>query len=228
MLHIVSTPIGNLEDLSYRQAYTLAWSDVILAEDTRSAHKLMGGIESIFGVKRKAEQQFWSYYKEVEFEKLPDVLDLLRNDKVVSLISDAGTPLVSDPGFLLMKQVIRENLQYTVIPGPSAVITALIHSGVNAQNFQFVGFLPKKNGELMKAVDQMKRMKEMNKDIAIVFFESAQRMNETLSILNTILPEVHVTICREMTKKFEEVLRGTPAELMKHKGLKGELTVVIQ
>lgn len=228
MLYIVSTPIGNLEDLSYRQAYTLAWSDIILSEDTRSAHKLMGGIESIFGVKRKPEQQFWSYYKEVEFEKLPDVLDQLRNDKVVSLISDAGTPLVSDPGFLLMKQVIRENLSYTVIPGPSAVITALIHAGVNARNFQFMGFLPKKTGELNKVIIQMKTMKEMNKDLAIVFFESAQRMKETLESLNSILPDVQVAISREMTKKFEEIHRGTPAELAKHKGFKGELTVVIQ
>jgi 16S rRNA (cytidine1402-2'-O)-methyltransferase len=188
----------------------------------------MGGIESIFDVKRKPEQQFWSYYKEVEFEKLPDVLDQLRNDKVVSLISDAGTPLVSDPGFLLMKQVIRENLSYTVIPGPSAVITALIHAGVNAHNFQFMGFLPKKTGELNKVITQMKTMKEMNKDLAIVFFESAQRMKETLESLNSILPDVQVTISREMTKKFEEIHRGTPAELAKHKGFKGELTVVIQ
>lgn len=228
MLYIVSTPIGNLEDLSYRQAYTLAWSDIVLAEDTRSAHKLMAGIENLFGVQRKPEQQFWSYYKEVEFEKLPDVLEQLRDGKVISLISDAGTPLVSDPGFLLMKQVIREDLKYTVIPGPSAVTTALIHSGVNAHQFEFIGFLPKKTGELKKIINMAKQMKELNKDLAIVFFESAQRLSETLTIINEILPESHITICREMTKKFEEVLRGTPAELIKHSNLKGELTVVIQ
>lgn len=228
MLYIVSTPIGNLEDLSYRQAYTLAWSDIVLAEDTRSAHKLMGGIETLFGVQRKPEQQFWSYYKEVEFEKLPDILEQLREEKVISLISDAGTPLVSDPGFLLMKQVIREKLPYTVIPGPSAVTTALIHSGVNAHEFEFAGFLPKKAGDLKRAILQMKAVKELNKDIAIIFFESALRMQQTLAVIQDILPDAQVTICREMTKKFEEIIRGTPAELLKLKTFKGELTVVLQ
>src|SRR3990167_3673611 len=117
MLYIVSTPIGNLDDLSYRQARTLVDSDIILAEDTRSYQKLLSGIERIFNLKPKSNQKSISYYKEVEFEKLPEVLGYLESEQNVSLISDAGPPLVSDPGFLLVKEVVKRNIPYDSIPG---------------------------------------------------------------------------------------------------------------
>lgn len=137
MLFIVSTPIGNLEDMTLRAARTLATVDIILAEDTRSAHILLSSLEKNFGLSRNPNTHIISYYKEKEFEKLPEVLDLLKSDKNVALISEAGTPLISDPGSLLTQSVIKKNIPFTVIPGPSAVTTALVLSGLPSKNFYF-------------------------------------------------------------------------------------------
>lgn len=230
MLFIVGTPIGNLDDLSLRQAKTLAQSDVILAEDTRSAQILLNAIAKrfIFQVSRSAK--IISYYKEKEFEKLPEVLAMLRKNKQVSLISQSGMPLISDPGWLLIKSVIKEELPYTVIPGPTAAITALIYSGFNpnppAGGFMFLGFLPKKESELLRSIERIKRINEIDKEMVFVFYESPQRINKTLELLDRNAPNVDVVICREMTKKFEEIVRGKPKELMK-RNYKGEITVVI-
>ncbi|MEK7109754.1 MAG: SAM-dependent methyltransferase, partial [Patescibacteria group bacterium] len=130
MLNIVSTPIGNLDDLSIRQAKTLATSDIILSEDTRSAQTLLEAIKKRFTLTVTCST-VWSYYKEKEFQKLPEIIDLLKEGKNISLISEAGTPLVSDPGYLLVKSCTQRNLPITVIPGPSAVTTALVYSGFN-------------------------------------------------------------------------------------------------
>ena len=225
MLYIVSTPIGNLEDISYRQAKTLSESEIILAEDTRSTRTLIQGIKEIFGMEMPPFQKVISYYKDNEFEKLPEVLEMLRDGRTISLVSDAGTPLISDPGFLLMKHVIKNELPYTVIPGPSAVITSLIHSGINPQNSMFVGFLPKKPADIRKLLKQVMKVKE-TMDVTVVFFESPHRINKTLLLIDELLPESQLVICREMTKKFEEVLRGSAKDLFTHQ-YKGELTVVL-
>src|SRR3989339_862609 len=124
MLYIVSTPIGNLDDLSLRQAKTLATSDIILAEDTRFAFTLLDAIKKRFMLSVTCSK-IWSYYKEKEFEKLPEIINLLEQGKNISLISQAGTPLISDPGYLLVKTAVKRDIQITVIPGPSALITAL-------------------------------------------------------------------------------------------------------
>src|SRR3989344_5894625 len=126
MLYIVGAPIGNLDDLSIRQAKTLAASDIILAEDTRSTGLLLQRVVKTFGFARNSKQKLISYYKEKEFEKLPEVLELLRSDKSVCLISRSGMPLISDPGLLLVKYLVQKNIQFSVVPGPSAGITALI------------------------------------------------------------------------------------------------------
>ncbi|MEK7597567.1 MAG: 16S rRNA (cytidine(1402)-2'-O)-methyltransferase [Patescibacteria group bacterium] len=226
MLNIVSTPIGNLDDLSIRQAKTLATSDIILAEDTRSAQTLLEAIKKRFSIIVTCSA-VWSYYKEKEFQKLPEIVDLLKEGKNISLISEAGTPLVSDPGYLLVKSCIQRNLPITVIPGPSAVTTALVYSGFNPQQHMFFGFFPKKESQIAQLIEKLKQIKKIFPDMVFIFYESPLRIKETLQCIDTSKFNVEVVICREMTKKFEEIIRGPIDELIKRE-YKGEITVVIK
>jgi 16S rRNA (cytidine1402-2'-O)-methyltransferase len=230
MLYIVATPIGNLDDLSIRQAKTLASSDIILAEDTRSAKILLNACIKNFKF-QISNFKLISYYKEKEFEKLPEILELLRQGKNISLISESGTPLISDPGYLLVKACIKERLLFTVIPGPSAITTALVYSGfeVFSKNggVMFLGFFPKKQAQLFQLINRLKQIKNILPEIVFVFYESPMRINETLQCFKTLKWDVKIVICREMTKKFEEIIRGPVDELIK-RNYKGELTVVIQ
>jgi len=226
MLNIVATPIGNLDDLSLRQAKTLATSDIILAEDTRSAQTLLEAIKKRFGITVTCTT-VWSYYKEKEFQKLPEIIDLLKQEKNISLISEAGTPLVSDPGFLLVKSCIQRNLPITVVPGPSAITTALVYSGFNPQEHMFFGFFPKKEGQLLQLIERLKQIKTIFPDMVFVFYESPLRIVKTLQLINQLEYGFEIVICREMTKKFEEIVRGPINELIK-RDYKGEVTVVIK
>lgn len=230
MLNIVSTPIGNLDDLSIRQAKTLATSDIILAEDTRSAKTLLDAIKIRFNLPDVCST-VWSYYQEKEFQKLPEIIDLLKEGKSISLISEAGTPLVSDPGYLLVKSCIQRNLPITVIPGPSAVTTALIYSGFNpnppAGGHMFFGFFPKKQSQVFQLINRLKQIKIIFPEMVFVFYESPLRIKETLQCIDTSKFDIEVVICREMTKKFEEIIRGPVNELIK-RDYKGEITVVMR
>ncbi|MFA5770352.1 MAG: 16S rRNA (cytidine(1402)-2'-O)-methyltransferase [Patescibacteria group bacterium] len=226
MLNIVSTPIGNLDDLSLRQAKTLATSDIILAEDTRSAQTLLDGIKKRFNLAITCSQ-IWSYYKEKEFQKLPEIIELLKDEKNISLISEAGTPLVSDPGYLLVKSCIQRNLSINVIPGPSAITTALVYSGFNPQEHMFLGFFPKKENQIKQIIAKLKQIKTIFPDMVFVFYESPLRIVDTLRITNQSKCDFEIVIAREMTKKFEEIIRGPIDELMKRE-YKGEITVVIK
>lgn len=226
MLYIVATPIGNLDDLSVRQAKTLATSDIILAEDTRSAQTLLEAIKKRFMFHISCSM-IWSYYKEKEFEKLPEIIELLKEEKNISLISEAGTPLISDPGYLLVKTCIQKNIPITVIPGPSAITTALVYSGFNPQEHMFLGFFPKKESEILRSIDRLKQIKTIFPDMAFVFYESPLRINKTLHYINIMKCSFEIVICREMTKKFEEIIRGPIDELIK-KDYKGEITMVMK
>ena len=232
MLNIVSTPIGNLDDLSIRQAKTLVTSDIILAEDTRSAKTLLDAIYSRFPsllppTPYNLPPKVWSYYLEKEFQKLPEIIDLLKEGKNISLISEAGTPLVSDPGYLLVKSCVQRNILITVIPGPSAITTALVYSGFNPQEHMFLGFFPKKENQIKQLIDRLKQIKTIFPDMVFVLYESPLRIKETLRCIDTSKFGVEVVICREMTKKFEEIIRGPISELIK-RDYKGEITVVIK
>jgi 16S rRNA (cytidine1402-2'-O)-methyltransferase len=228
MLYIVSTPIGNLDDLSVRQAKILAISDIILAEDTRSAKILINAIKERFPqFIINNSQLIISYYKEKEFEKLPEIIEILKQEKNISLISEAGAPLVSDPGFLLVKSCIQRNLPVTVIPGPSSLTTALIYSGFNPGEHMFFGFFPKKESQLLQLINRLKQIKTIFPEMVFVFFESPLRINETLKCFVTSKWEPEIVICREMTKKFEEIIRGPIDELIK-RNYKGEITVVVR
>lgn len=227
MLYIVSTPIGNLDDLSIRQAKILTSSDIILAEDTRSAQIILETIKKRFPFATAVKPAVWSYYKEKEFQKLPEIIELLQEDKNISLISDAGTPLVSDPGYLLVKSCRQRNLPITVIPGPSAVTTALVYSGFNPQEHMFLGFFPKKESQILLLIDRLKKIKNIFPDMVFVFYESPLRINQTLKTFLTANWNPEVVICREMTKKFEEIIYAPIKDLVNHT-YKGEITVVIK
>lgn len=230
MLFIVGTPIGNLDDLSPRAAKTLATSDIILAEDTRSALTLLEAIKTRFKINFELPT-IVSYYKEKEFEKLSDILNWLGEDKNISLISESGMPVISDPGYLLVSTCIKKNIAFTVIPGPTADTTGLIYSGFNPSTqeggYIFMGFLPKKESQIYKCINKLKQMKKILPDLVFIFYESARRINKTLDLLARQLPDNDVCVCRELTKKFEEIVRGKAGEI-KNRTYKGELCLVIK
>lgn len=226
MLYIAGTPIGNLDDISLRLAKTLCISDIILAEDTRSAQTLIQGIRERFNISFNPDQKLISYYKEKEFEKLPYVIEQLKSGKVVSLISESGMPVISDPGYLLVSTAVKQNIPVTVIPGPSAVTTSLIYSGFNPGQFMFLGFLPKKPSEINRLIDKLHRIKQIFPGMVFVFFESPQRIQTTFQCFKTLKWNPDIVICREMTKKFEEIIRGKADELAK-RTYRGEITIIL-
>lgn len=226
MLNIVATPIGNLDDISIRQAKILALSDIILAEDTRSAQTLLNAIKERFNLPVVCST-VWSYYKEKEFQKLPEIIDLLKQEKNISLISEAGTPLVSDPGYLLVKSCIQRNLPITVIPGPSAITTALVYSGFNPQSHMFLGFFPKKENQILQLINRLQQIKTIFPDMVFVLYESPLRVVQTLQLISQSKCGFEIVIAREMTKKFEEIIRGSIDEMIARE-YKGEITVVMR
>ena len=227
MLYLVGTPIGNLEDLSLRQAKTILTADVVLAEDTRSAETLISAAERLFSIQRNPTGKVISYYKEREFEKLPYILELLVEGKNIALISEAGMPLISDPGGLLASHCRKKNIPFTVVPGPTSATTALVLAGNTSHTWTFLGFLPRKENELRKLIEKMKQVPSFGKnDHAFVAFESPERFVDTMKVMTETNPTATITVCREITKIYEEVLAGTPAELAKNK-LRGELVLII-
>ncbi|MEO6508862.1 MAG: 16S rRNA (cytidine(1402)-2'-O)-methyltransferase [Patescibacteria group bacterium] len=224
MLYIIGTPIGNLDDLSIRQAKAIASAETLLTEDTRSTGRLLQKITELFSLQINPGQRLISYYKENEFQKLPEIMEMLEDSKEIALISEAGMPLISDPGLLIVKTVIKKNIPFIVIPGPTATITALAYSGFNPGEHMFLGFLPKKSSEILKLFEKLKQIKAILPDTVFVFYESPLRINDTLKLIDQSMPEAKISVSRELTKKFEETLRGTAKELMDQK-FKGEITV---
>lgn len=216
MLSILPTPIGNLGDLSYRVEEVLRQADVVVAEDTRRAEQLLNHL----GIKK----QLISFHEHNEQVRLPALLRDLREGKKIALVTDAGTPSISDPGYRLVSACIEEQLSYTVLPGPSAVTTALVGSGLPPVPFCFGGFLPssgsKRRAELKAAAER---------GMTCIYFESPHRLMKTLEDLVQILPESRLCVARELSKKFEEYCHGTPQEVLTHfqkKEVRGEITLV--
>ena len=230
MLTLVATPIGNLNDISLRQAQTIAQADIILAEDTRSFGTLKSAIWNLipeFKDSWNTSQKVVSYYKDIEFQKLHEVLEWLEDGKDIVQLTESGMPIVSDPGALLVSEVVKRNIEFSVVPGASAVTTALTLSGLIHKSFMFVGFLPKKASDLKKQLVACVEIAKLQKDIVFVAFESPMRISKTLSEFEALIPKAQAAICRELTKKFEEVTRGTPSELLKRE-YKGEITLVFK
>ena len=213
-LYIVSTPIGNLLDVSQRAIETLRKSDFILCEDTR--------VSKILLTKFDIKSNLISYHKFNEKKNLNKIIKLLKSGSIISLISDAGTPSISDPGCVLINECLKEGINVSPIPGPSAVSSAVSVSGFS-DKFYFYGFLPEKNKLLNNDLQTLSKL-----DCSIVFFISSKKFNKTIPILKKYFSGRKILICREMTKFYEEFLREKIDNLkMLESGLKGELTIVI-
>ena len=213
-LYVVSTPIGNLLDISQRAIETLRKSDFILCEDTR--------VSKILLTKFEIKSNLISYHKFNEKKNLNKIIKLLKSGSIISLISDAGTPSISDPGCVLINECLKEGINVSPIPGPSAVSSAVSVSGFS-DKFYFYGFLPEKNKLLNNDLQTLSKL-----DCSIVFFISSKKFNKTIPILKKYFSGRKILICREMTKFYEEFLREKIDNLkMLESGLKGELTIVI-
>ena len=216
MLYIVSTPIGNLKDITFRAIDILREVDLILAEDTRRTGLLL----KKWMIKDK---QMLSYNDANKTRRTQEAIKLLKEGKDIALVSDSGTPGISDPGFYLVREAVKYNIPISPVPGPAAFISALVCSGLPTNKFEFYGFIPKKE-------NQKKKFFENLKQTTIVFYESPHRIIKTLKIMNDIIPNRQIVIARELTKKFEEFIRGTVKGVynkLKDKKLKGEITVII-
>lgn len=229
-LYIIATPIGNREDISLRCVKTLNIVDVLLCEDTRRTGNFLDLIAknnqfSIFNNQRKPK--LVSYQEHNEVERIPEILVWLKEGKDVGLVSDAGTPLISDPGYKLVRECLKAGIKVVSIPGPSSVITALITSGLPTDKFMFLGYLPKKEGKRRKMLKDIKTIKHENIK-TIIFFETAERLRESLSDIKEELGEIEIVIVRELTKVHEEVWRGKVSEALEHfKNPKGEIVLLI-
>jgi 16S rRNA (cytidine1402-2'-O)-methyltransferase len=238
ILYLVSTPIGNLEDITFRAVKTLLTADIVLCEDTRRSGMLLNEIrnryasvilanESASGtsnvptafdggesrISRDYSPQLISFYDQVEDQRIPEVIEYLKQDKSVALISDAGTPLVSDPGFKLVQAAIKRNIPVVSIPGPSAILAALTSSGLPPDKFMFLGYLPE------KPVKRMELFNDLSKSDAIIqatyiFFCAPHKLLQTLADLQSCLGDIRISLARELTKVHEEVWNGTISEAM--------------
>ena len=213
-LYIVATPIGNLDDITFRALDVLKNSDIILCEDTRRSLKLLNHF--------KLKKKLVSYHKFNEQKELSKLIEYLKEGKILSLISDAGTPILSDPGLMLVKACIENNINISSIPGPSAITTAVTISGFD-EKYLFFGFLPKKENELVKTLSQLKDI-----DFSIVFFIPAIKINFYLDFFKQFFNDRNILIAREMTKLHETFYRSKVKDVeLFRQSLKGELTVVI-
>jgi 16S rRNA (cytidine1402-2'-O)-methyltransferase len=216
MLYLISTPIGNLDDLSIRAIRTMFSVDILLCEDTRRTGQLLSTIRerfpSLIGVNDQTPKLI-SYYNEVEVKRLPEVISWLEAGKTLGLVSDNGTPLISDPGFTLIRECRKRQLQVTAVPGPSAVITALTLSGYSVENFRFVGFLPDKQTAQKKVFANL----SSGPNQTIVAYVSPHRLLQTLESMEMVYGhDHHLVIARELTKIHETVWEGSIEEAMVH------------
>jgi 16S rRNA (cytidine1402-2'-O)-methyltransferase len=216
-LYLVATPIGNLEDITLRALRVLRECDVVAAEDTRRSGQLLRH----FGISKP----LLSYFQFNEAKRSEDILERLARGEKVALVTDAGSPGISDPGERVVKAALAAGYRVESIPGPAALIAAITASGLPTDEFHFVGFLPHKSGQRLKQLERLKGVPG-----TLVFYESPYRVEKLLDELNKTCPERQVVLARELTKKFEEYLRGTPAELLAMLGqrsIKGEFVVMI-
>jgi len=217
-LYLVATPIGNLEDITLRALRTLKECDVVAAEDTRRTGLLL----KHFGISKP----LLSYFRFNEARRSEEIIARLGQGEKIALVTDAGSPGVSDPGERVVNAAVAAGFRVEPVPGPSALVAALTASGLPTGEFHFAGFLPHKAGPRRKKLEALRSVGG-----TLVLYESPYRMGRLLAELNEAFPERRVVVARELTKKFEEFLRGTPAELLeaaKMRALKGEFVVLIQ
>jgi 16S rRNA (cytidine1402-2'-O)-methyltransferase len=217
MLYVVATPIGNLSDITLRALEVLRDVDLVAAEDTRHSGILL----KHFGIKKP----LISYHEHNEAMRTAELAERLAGGENIALITDAGMPSLSDPGARLIRKCIERNLPYTIIPGVSAILIALVGSGFPLERFCFRGFLPVKSGQRERALRGAMERAETS-----IFFESPYRLVKTLTACSEIMPDRELCVARELTKKFEEFRRGIALELLAHytvHPVKGEITLLI-
>jgi 16S rRNA (cytidine1402-2'-O)-methyltransferase len=216
-LYVVATPIGNLEDITLRALRVLREVDLVAAEDTRRTGQLL----THFGIRKR----LISCHQFNEAKRTAELVEQLAAGKRVALVTDAGSPTISDPGGRLIRACAERGIAVEVVPGASAVIAALTAAGFGGDEFVFAGFLPTKSGQRRAALE---KLAQETRTVAI--YESPYRLLKTLGELQTICPERQVVVARELTKKFEEVVRGTAGDILKRlegRAVKGEVTVVL-
>jgi 16S rRNA (cytidine1402-2'-O)-methyltransferase len=217
MLYVVSTPIGNLGDITLRALEVLKSVGVIAAEDTRHSGMLLKHFE--------IKKPLLSYHEHNEAMRAAQLVERLAAGEDVALITDAGTPALSDPGARLIRECIKRGFSFTIIPGPSSILAALVGSGFSTEKFCFRGFLPIKSGQRERELRSAAEREETT-----IFFESPYRLTKTLAACIEIMPDRRLCVARELTKKFEEFLRGTARELLAHyqaHSPKGEIVLMI-
>ena len=216
VLYIVSTPIGNLKDITFRAVDVLKEVDFVIAEDTRRTKILLNHL----GIQKECI----SFYKPIEEKKVDGIVSRLKKEKG-ALVSDSGTPLISDPGYILVKKAIEEDIKVVPIPGPSSVLAALVASGIPPIPFTFLGFLPKGN----KRKELLKKLKDRRE--TLIFFESPERLRESLKDMLDVFKDRMICVAREITKMHEEFVRGRIPEVIEHFeeiNPKGEICIVVE
>ncbi len=216
-LYIVSTPIGNLEDITLRALKILKEVDLIAAEDTRRTKKLLNYYQ--------IKTPLTSYFEHTSFKKAQSLISQLKRGKDIALVSEAGTPTISDPGYKLTKLAIENHIQVVPIPGVTALISALSASGLPTNSFIFEGFIPRKSGKRRNFFLSLKDQQR-----TLILYESPRRLLSTLKDLLEVLGDRKIAIARELTKVFEEIIRGKTSEvieLLKNKTIKGEITILV-
>ena len=218
VLYLVPTPIGNLEDMTFRTINILKQADIIAAEDTRNTKKLCNHFD--------IQTPLVSYHEHNMNQSGESLLEKMRNGKQVALVSDAGMPAISDPGYELVQSCIQEDIKVISLPGANAALTALIASGITPQPFYFYGFLNRSRKEKKKELELLKV-----KDHTLIFYESPHRLKETLTLMYEYLGERKIVLAREITKKFEEYIRGTLSQAVQwanQEEIRGEFVVIVE
>lgn len=217
-LFVVPTPLGNFKDITFRAVETLRDSDVILCEDTRTTSVLL----KHYDIKTK----LISYHMHNEESRSEDIIKMLYEDVQISLVSDAGMPGISDPGHVLIKKAIEQGFDVSVLPGANAAVTALVGSAINTDSFLFIGFLDKNRSQRKKQLEELK-----NITCTIIFYEAPHRIKEFLTVLKEIFGDRKISLCRELTKLYEEFERGSISEILdiySEKEPRGEYVVVVE
>lgn len=216
-LYLVGTPIGNLKDITLRALEILKECDIVAAEDTRQSLKLLNH----FNIKKA----MISYHKFNENDKSNEIIELLLNGKNIALVTDAGMPGISDPGSVIVRRCIDNNIPFEVIPGATALITALVYSGISTEKFLFRGFLPRENKNKREVLEEIKEYRD-----TIIIYEAPHRLRSTLECLLEILGDRNISVCRELTKLHENIIRDTikgAVEYYENNDPRGEYVLII-
>ena len=216
-LYLCATPIGNLQDITLRVLETLKTVDLVACEDTRKTLQLLNHFE--------ISKPVTSYYEHNKMSKGDVIIQQLKDGKNIALVSDAGMPGISDPGYDLVQQCLAEDIPFTVLPGAVAAVTGLVLSGLPTNRFSFEGFIPRQKKERLQYFQNL-----VQEERTMIFYESPHRLEDTLKTLIEVFPDRPMAAARELTKKFEEIVRGTPSEVLAHfeaEGIRGEFVLLL-